>query len=57
VEAAWRCVRDDESAARRYRQLVANTGGAKKAIAALARRLGVLLWRPSVHGEICRAAT
>jgi transposase len=30
---------------------VANTGSSKKAIVAMARRLGVLLWRLSVHGE------
>jgi transposase len=51
VEAAWRWVRYDEAAARRYRHLVGNTGSAKKAIVAMARRLGVLLWRLSVHGD------
>jgi transposase len=55
VEAAWRWVRYDEAAARRYRQLVANTGSGKKAIVAMARRLGVLLWRLSVRGEPYRA--
>src|SRR5512142_1772831 len=56
VEAAWRWVRYDEAAARRYRQLVANTGSSKKAVVAMARRLGVLLWRLSVHGEPYRNA-
>jgi transposase len=51
VEAAWRWVRYDETAASRYRRLVGNTGSGKKAIVAMARRLGVLLWRLSVHGE------
>lgn len=51
VEAAWRWVAYDEAAARRYRQLVATTGSSKKAVVAMARRLGVLLWRLSVHGE------
>jgi transposase len=51
VEAAWRWVRYDETAARCYRQLVANTGSSKKAIVGMARRLGVLLWRLSIHGE------
>jgi transposase len=55
VEAAWRWVRYDEAAARRYRQLVANTGSSKKAVVAMARRLGVLLWRLSVHCEPYRA--
>src|SRR4051794_33677257 len=56
VEAAWRWVRYDEAAARRYRHLVGNTGSGKKAIVAMARRLGVLLWRLSVHGEPYRSA-
>jgi transposase len=56
VEAAWRWVRYDEVAARRYRQLVGGTGSGKKAIVAMARRLGVLLWRLSVRGEPYRAA-
>src|SRR5262249_11633865 len=55
VEAAWRWVRYDETAAGRYRRLVANTGSGKKAIVAMARRLGVLLWRLSVRGEPYRA--
>jgi transposase len=50
VEAAWRWVRYDGAAAGRYRRLVGNTGSGKKAIVAMARRLGVLLWRLSVHG-------
>jgi transposase len=56
VEAAWRWVRYDEAAASRYRRLVANTGSGKKAIVAMARRLGVLLWRLSVSGEPYRSA-
>jgi transposase len=56
VEAAWRWVASDEAAAHRYRQLVANTGSSKKAIVGMARRLGVLLWQLSVHGEPYRAA-
>jgi len=55
VEAACRWIGYDETAARRYRQLVANTGSSKKAIVAMARQLGVLLWRLSVHGELYRA--
>jgi transposase len=56
VESAWRWVARDESAARRYRQLVANTGSGKKAIVGMARRLAILLWRMSVRGEPYRAA-
>jgi hypothetical protein len=51
VEAAWRWIKGDDAAAARYRKLVANTGSSPKAIVGLARRLGVLLWRLSVHGE------
>jgi transposase len=56
VEAAWRWVACDESAARTYRRLVANTGSGKKAVVGMARRLGVLLWRLSVRGEVYRPA-
>ena len=56
VEAAWRWVAGDDTAAKRYRRLVANTGSANKAIVGMARRLGVLLWRLSVKGELYRAA-
>ena len=57
MEAAWRWVAGDEAAS-----AVAtagwwrNTGSGKKAIVAMARRLGVLLWRLSVRGEPYRAA-
>jgi transposase len=56
VESAWRWVACDESAARTYRRLVANTGSGRKAIVGMARRLGVLLWRLSVCGEVYRPA-
>ena len=56
VEAAWRWVACDESVARTYRRLVANTGSGKKAVVGMARRLGVLLWRLSVRGEVYRPA-
>jgi transposase len=51
VEAAWRWVACDEAAKLVYRRLVGNTGGGQKAIVGMARRLGVLLWRLSVHGR------
>jgi transposase len=54
IEAAWRWIRLDEKAARDYRRLLANTGSAKKAITALARKLGIILWRISVTGESYR---
>jgi transposase len=56
VEAAWRWVVCDEAAKGHYRRLVHNTGSSQKAIVAVARRLGVLLWRLSVHGEPYRVA-
>ncbi len=56
VEVAWRWVSGDETAVVRYRRLVANTGSSQKAIVEMARRLGVLLWRLSVRGEVYRPA-
>jgi len=54
VEAAWRWVAKDPWAAQRFGQLVQNTGGKKKAIAAMARRLGIILWRINVSEEAYR---
>jgi transposase len=51
IEAAWRWVAQDPWAAQRYGQLVRNTGDKKKAIAGMARRLVIILWRISVTGE------
>jgi transposase len=51
IEAAWRWMARDDWAAERYGQLVRNTGDRKKAIAGLARRLVIILWRISVTGE------
>lgn len=49
VEAAWRWVAGDLIAAKTYHRLVANTGSAKKAIVAMARRLGIVLWKISIQ--------
>jgi transposase len=54
VEAAWRWVRYDETAASRCKELLGNTGSGEKAVVAMARRLGVLPWRMSVRGEPAR---
>lgn len=60
VEAAWRWVGAagkngrDPWPAERFAQLVQNTGGRKKAIVGMARRLGIILWRISVTGEAYR---
>jgi transposase len=44
VEAAWRWRTHDAAARTLYARLVGNTGNAKKAIVALARRLAINLW-------------
>ena len=51
IEAAWRFRARDPWAAATYARLVANTGEKKKAIAGLARRLMIVLWRIAVTGE------
>lgn len=51
IEAAWRWVAQDAWARERFGRLVHNTGEPKKAIAAMARRLIVILWRISVTGQ------
>ena len=52
IEAAWRWTAKDPWAHERFGQLVQNTGGKKKAIAAMARRLGIILWRIDLTGEL-----
>jgi transposase len=54
IEAAWRWAAKDAWAGETYGRLARNTGDKKKAIAALARRLGIVLWRISVTGEAYR---
>lgn len=51
IEAAWRWVAQDPWARETYARMVRNTGDKKKAIAALARRLVIILWRISVTTE------
>ena len=50
IEAAWRWWRRDEHARARYEQLRASTGCAQKAIAGLARKLVITMWRMLVDG-------
>jgi len=57
VEAAWRWRLRDASARRLFARLMRNTGSAKKAIVALARRLAVNLWAMLTRREPYRAAT
>ncbi len=49
VEAAWRWVAGDLDETKNYHRLVGNTGSGKKAIVAMARKLGIVLWRISVQ--------
>jgi transposase len=54
IEAAWRWVAKDPWAGQRYAELIRNTGERKKAIAAMARRLVIILWRMSLTKEAYR---
>ena len=56
VEAAWRWRVRDPSARRVFARLMRNTGSAKKAIVALARRLAVNLWAMLTRRAAYRAA-
>ena len=51
VEAAWRWISGDLGAAKTYHRLVSNTGSAKKAIVAMARKLGILLWTITIKQQ------
>ena len=56
VEAAWRWRVRDPSARHLFARLMRNSGSAKKAIVALARRLAVNLWAMLTRREPYRAA-
>ena len=57
VEAAWAWVRVDPDAKETYRRLLSNTGEKNKAIAAMARRLAIHLWKMLCDDKIyCKAA-
>jgi transposase len=45
VEAAWRWIGRDPWAREQYQKRLAQTGNAKKAITAMARKEGIVLWR------------
>lgn len=51
VEAAWNWVRYDPGARRRYHRLLARVRVPQKAIVAMARRLGIILWRMLTRNE------
>ncbi len=57
VEAAWAWVRVDPGAKETFRRLLGNTGEPNKAIAAMARRLAVHLWKMLCDDKFyCKAA-
>lgn len=45
IEAAWRWIRYDQYARSLYCRMLQNTGDANKAIVAVARKLGIIMWR------------
>jgi transposase len=50
VEAAWRWIAHDTRAALLYKHYLARTGMKQKAIVAVARRLGIIVWQLLVNG-------
>jgi transposase len=57
VEAAWAWVRVDPDAKETFRRLLSNTGEPNKAIAAMARRLAIHLWKMLCDDKFyCKAA-
>ena len=56
IEAAWMWRAKDSKAGDLYNQLLSKTGVPQKAIAALARRLAIILWRLSIEQRTYRPA-
>jgi len=56
VESSWRWIRYDPWARSQYMRILSNTGSAKKAIVALARKLAIKLWRIETRGESYKMA-
>jgi transposase len=56
VEAAWAWIREDPDAKETFRRLLRNTGEPNKAIAALARRLAIHLWKMLCDEQVYRKA-
>jgi transposase len=52
IEAAWRWIRYDENARHLYGRMMHNTGCSQKAIAATARKLGIIMWHLRETGKI-----
>ena len=51
IEAAWRWIAKDPWAGQQFDRLQQQTGSRKKAIVAMARRLGIILWRIDLSGQ------
>jgi transposase len=56
IEAAWMWRAKDSYADNLYRRLLGKTGIAQKAIAAVARRLAIILWRLCIEQRMYRSA-
>jgi transposase len=56
VEAAWIWIRLDPAAKETFKRLLSNTGEPNKAIAAMARRLAVHLWKMLCDDKLYRTA-
>jgi len=56
VESAWSWIRVDPAAKKTFRRLLSNTGEPNKAIAAMARRLAVHLWKMLCSNQLYRKA-
>ncbi len=56
IEAAWVWVRVEPAAKKTFRRLLSNTGEPNKAIAAMARRLAVHLWKMLCDDQLYRKA-
>lgn len=54
VEAAWRWKIGDVGACKLFNRLVQRSGKSQKAIVAVARKLGIIMWRMCVTGEAYR---
>jgi transposase len=52
IEAAWQWKRRDALAFDHYNRILRNTGSAKKAITAVARKLGIILWRIAIGPHV-----
>lgn len=49
IEASWCWCRKDEQAGAKYRRIVSKTNVPQKAIAAVARKVAIILWRLSLE--------